>query len=285
MQGAKARAQGRQIMSESDIFREVEEDIRREEIARLWDRYGLYVLVGALLIVFGVAIHNAWSWWSARQAAESGAAFTRAVALAGEGKTDAAAVALSDIARDAPGGYRLLARLRLAALDASRGRVAEAVAVYDAIADNETAGEMFRGLARIRAATLRLDVAGWNEMYERLDRLNSPENPWRHSAKELLGLSAYRTGSTTEAERMFGELLGDGEAPRDLKQRAEMMLALLVKTGANGSGQSAKEEPQSHAKDISQTEGTGDGGPRSPQSPQSQSSKAGSPESQGGGTP
>jgi hypothetical protein len=243
-------------MSQPDIFREVEEDIRREQLARLWDRYGVYVLISALVIVFGVALHNAWNWWSARQAAENGAAYARAVKLLDDGKADEGAQELSRIVSAAPGGYRMLARLRLTALDAAKGRTTDAVAAYDAIADNATADEIFRGLARIQAAALRLDLAGWSEMKQRLDQLNTPESPWRHSAKELLGLSAFRTGNTSEAERLFGEVLNDADAPGDLKQRAEMMLALLVKTG--GSGRNTKEEPQNHETDKSENGKTQD---------------------------
>jgi hypothetical protein len=247
-------------MSERDIFREVEEDIRHEELARLWDRYGLFVLVSALVIVFGVAVGKGWTWWNAKQAAENGAMFAHASTLIEQGKTDDGVAELNKLLTNAPGGYRLLARLRLAAVDAAKGRGAEAVSAYDALADNATADPMFRGLARLQAATLRVDTADWNEMKQRLDQLNSPENPWRHSAKELLGLSAYRTGKTAEAQVLFGELLGDADAPGDLKKRAEMMQALLVQTG--GSDRNTKEEPQSHENTKSQDGKTQDSKPQ-----------------------
>lgn len=244
-------------MSERDIFREVEEDIRREEFARLWDKYGLIVLVAALAIVLGVAGANGWRWWQNKQAAETGAIYSRAATLIEEGKAEEAQRELNRVLDEGSGGYRLMARMRLAALDASKGRTDEAVSVYDALSNNPTADEMLRGLARVEAAMLRVDRASWDEMKGRLDQLNTPENPWRHSAKELLGLSAYRTGKSAEAERLFGELTSDSEAPGGLKQRAEKMLALLANTGKGD--RNTKEEPQSHEKTLSQDGKTQDG--------------------------
>ncbi|MGH6832134.1 MAG: tetratricopeptide repeat protein, partial [Methyloceanibacter sp.] len=53
---------------------------------------------------------------------------------------------------------------------------------------------------------------------------------WRFSARELLGLSAYRLNNVHEAERQFSALLGDQGTPPNLRERADMMLALIVGT-------------------------------------------------------
>jgi hypothetical protein len=150
-----------------------------------------------------------------------------------------------------------MARLRLAALDAARGRTEEALSAYDALSNNPTADELLRGLARVEAATLRVDTASWDEMKGRLDQLNSPENPWRHSARELLGLSAYRTGKPDDARRLFGELESDPETPGSLQDRAKKMLALLGNVGKSDGN--TKKEPQSHENTQSQDGKTEDG--------------------------
>jgi hypothetical protein len=65
----------------SDIFQEVDEEVRREQLKKLWDRYGNYVVVAAFLVVAAVAAWRAYSWWEAKKAAESGAAFEAAITL------------------------------------------------------------------------------------------------------------------------------------------------------------------------------------------------------------
>jgi hypothetical protein len=215
-------------MSEDNIFREVDEDLRREQIAAMWDKYGVYVLATAALIVVVVGGYNAYKWWQNKVASENGQAYYEATQLLDEKKGPEAVDALAKIAQNATGGYRTLARLQTAAAEAKAGRKADAVKLYEAIGESG-ADPMLRDYAKLQAATLRLDDADEAEMKQRLSGLNTDTNPWRYSAKELLGLSAFRSGNTGESEKIFNQILGDPSAPAESRRRAEIMLALLVK--------------------------------------------------------
>ncbi|MGE3627882.1 MAG: hypothetical protein AB7G34_16095, partial [Hyphomicrobiales bacterium] len=151
------------------------------------------------------------------------------VALMEEGKTEEAELALREIADGGPAGYRTLARFRLAAAKIKSGAAGEAVNDYDALAADSSIGDSLQDLARIRAATLRMDEADVDEMKNRLGGLADGASPWRHSARELLGLTAFRAGDMTEAARQFTAAAADAAAPPRLRQRAEMMLALINK--------------------------------------------------------
>jgi hypothetical protein len=216
-------------MSDDNIFREVDEDLRREKMTALLDKYGVYMLIGAAIIIVIVGGYNAYSWWSVKRAGENGAAYVQAAQLAEEKKSPEALEAFSKFAAQTSGGYRTLAELEVAALHAQEGRKAEAVAAYDKIAQSG-ADPMLRDFARVQAATLRLDDADRAEIVRRLDGLNTDNNPWRYSARELLGLAAFRSGDTGESEKMFNQILGDPGAPAEIRRRAEAMLALIVKT-------------------------------------------------------
>ncbi len=231
-------------MSEQDsLFREVDEDLRREQIAALWKKYGTYVLAGAVAIVLIVGGYSGYNWWSERQAAENGNAHFAAIELVSEDKQAEALDAFSRQAAETGGGYQTLAKLEIAAIQAQEGRKDEAVAVYDEIAANSS-DKFLSDYAKLQGAALSLDTASKTEMEQRLAGLNSDTNPWRYSAQELLALTAYRSGNTAESEKIYGELLGDPSAPADLRRRAEAMMALLFKTdepqssAPNGSGNS-----------------------------------------------
>lgn len=216
-------------MSEGDIFREVEEEIRREQFARLWQKYGVFVLLAAAMIVLGVAGYQGWTWWATKRAAEDGATLVRAQALVEEKKLDEAVSKFEKLAEDGWGGYPVLARLRLAAVAAARGESAKAVAAYDAVASDSSAEEMLKGFARIQAATLRLDEAPPDELKRRLEGMTDADGPWRYSARELLAMSAFKHGELGEARRLYEGLLGDPGAPAPMRQRAQMMLSLIAK--------------------------------------------------------
>ena len=136
------------------------------------------------------------------------------------------------LADDGPKGYRVLSRFQLAAAAAQCGRNGDkAVADYDALAGRCRASTTScRGHATMQAATLRLDKADYAEMEQRLKALIDSDSAWSFSARELLGLSAYRTNDMREAEKQFSTLLADQGTPPNLRERADMMLALIVGT-------------------------------------------------------
>jgi hypothetical protein len=235
-------------MSEDNIFREVDEDLRREQMAALMDKYGVYLLIGAAVIISVVGGYNAYSWWATKRAAENGAAYYQATLLVDEKKTPEALEAFSKFAGRTSGGYRTLAELDVAAIHAQAGRKADAVTAYDRVAQSG-ADAMLRDYARIQAATLRLDDADRAEMVKRLEGLNTDTNAWRYSARELLGLAAFRSGNTGESEKIFSQILGDAGAPAEIRRRAEALLALLVKTP-----RAANSAPLPAAKDGSATQ-------------------------------
>ncbi|MGI9407304.1 MAG: tetratricopeptide repeat protein, partial [Hyphomicrobiaceae bacterium] len=187
-------------MVEGDVFREVEEEMRRERMKALWDRFGTYVVGVALAIVLGVTGYKGWQYYTAKKAAEAGSRFEGAIVLEQDGKKDEALKALRKIAADGPEGYRALAAFRLAGDLAEAGKKAEAVAEYDKLATLTKSDPSLASFAALRAALLRVDDADWSEMQKRLEGLTGGENAWRHSARELLALSAYRNGKKKEAE-------------------------------------------------------------------------------------
>lgn len=214
-------------MSDQSFLREVDEAVRQERYRALWDKYGLYVLALAVLIIAGVAGYNAWTYWRHTEAAAAGAEFTQALSL-DETEQAKAKEMLEALAQKGPAGYRVLARFQLAAADAKAGKIDEAVAAYDALASDSKVDRILQGAATLQAASLRLDKADFAEMERRLKPLIDQNSAWRYSARELLGLSAYKQNDMREAERQFSALIGDQGTPRSLRERADMMLALIL---------------------------------------------------------
>lgn len=225
-------------MSDDSIFREVDEAVRHDLLRALWAKYGVIAMTGAVLIIVGVSGYKFWNYWQAEQAAKNGGRFVGGITLLEDKKTSEAVEVFKSLSSDAPSGYRILARFQLAAVYAKDGKKAEAVKLYEELAANSSVNSVQQGFAKIRAASLRVDEASFDEMLKRLEGQAVTGNPWRHSARELLGLSAYRTGDMSVAERYFNVMLSDQQTPQNMRRRAEMMLSLLVQTtsAANPAG-------------------------------------------------
>ncbi|MBB4302233.1 hypothetical protein GGD81_001260 [Rhodobium orientis] len=235
----------------SDIFREVDEDLRHEQYKRLWDKYGLYVVAVAVLIVVGTAGYRGWEAWEASRSREAGDRFVAALDAADAGQPTTAEETLNGLAADAPSGYSALAEMRAASLAAETGNVEDAITSFRAIADNGSLGKPLRDAARIRAGYLMVDTASFDDLKAYLAALAATGEPWRHSAREIIGLAAYKADDFAAAKENFEEIVADRGAPQELRQRAEIMLGLLGSrsgapadsTAADDAGTEAPAEP------------------------------------------
>jgi hypothetical protein len=210
----------------SELFDEVDEEVRREQLKKLWDRYSIYIVAMALLIIAAVGGWRGYEYLEAKKAAEAGAAFDKAVELSEQNKHAEAEAAFNDLAAKAPSGYRMLARLRAAAEAANRDPQA-AAKLYDDIAADRSVAAPEQDLAKVRAAGLLLESASYPNMLQRLEPATVQGSTFRHSARELLALSALRANDTAAARRWLDLIAGDGETPPSLRSRAEAMQALL----------------------------------------------------------
>ena len=210
----------------SELFDEVDEEVRRDQLKKLWDRYSIHFVAGAILIVAAVGGWRGYQYLEAKKAAEAGRAFDVALDLAEQNKHAEAEAALNNLAATAPSGYRMLARLRVAAEVATRDPQAGAK-LYDDISADRSIGAPEQDLARIRAAGLLLETASYPSMRERLEAATKPDATFRHTARELLALSAWRANDTTAARQWLDMIANDGETPSGLRSRAEALQALL----------------------------------------------------------
>ena len=210
----------------SELFDEVDEEVRRDQLKKLWDKYSIFIIAGALLIIAGVGGWRGYQYFEAKKAAEAGAAFGKAVELSEANKHTEAEAAFNDLAARAPSGYRMLARLRAAAEVAGHDPKA-AAKLYDDIAADRSIGAEQQDLAKVRAAGLLVDSAAYSEMQQRLESSTGPEATFRHSARELLALSAWRANDTAAARKWLELIANDGETPPSLRSRADALQALL----------------------------------------------------------
>jgi len=214
----------------ADIFHEVDEEVRRERLQKLWDRYSIYIIGLAVLIVAAIGGWRGYEYWEAKKAAAAGAAFESALSLSEAGKHAEAEAAFAKVATEAPAGYRMLARLRTAA-ELAQTKRADAVKAYDELAADTSLGATLQDLAAVRAGMLMVDSAPLSDMRRRLDPVSEPGRTFRHSARELLALSAWRNHDFTAARRYIDMIATDAETPPGTRARADVLSALIAADG------------------------------------------------------
>jgi len=210
----------------SELFNEVDEEVRREQLQKLWEKYSIFIIAAALLVIAAVGGWRGYQYFEEKRAAEAGDAFNKAVELSDQGKHSEAETAFTDLAAKAPAGYRMLARFRAAAEAATREPQAGAK-MFDDLAADASIGAEQQALARIRAAGLLVDSASYADMLRRLESDAAAGQTFRHSARELLALSAFRANDSTATRQWLDQLELDAETPPSMRSRAEALQALL----------------------------------------------------------
>ncbi|HEX7776365.1 MAG TPA: tetratricopeptide repeat protein [Parvibaculum sp.] len=212
----------------TDLFREIEEDLRRDQVKQLWEKYGIYVVGLAAAIVLVAAIVVGWRSYQLSKSEAASARYDAIVAAAAKQKPEETARQFGDFATTAPSGYAALAKLRQAAALLDAGDRKGAVAVYDSIAGSSDGTAIMRDMARIKAGILLVDTASYDEMKKRMEPVLGADDPWRHNAHELVGLAAWKAGKYVEAEKEFDAIVNDPQASAGLRDRAHVMQALIA---------------------------------------------------------
>ena len=225
----------------SDIFREVEEEVRQERLQKWWKKYGDYVIAGVSVVVITVAGYKLWQHYQEQQRLKASSQYQSALQLSATGENDLAAQAYAQIAKSAPRGYTAVARLSQADALLAQGKTDEAVAVYMALTKNDKAG--LGEVARIRAAWAQADTMSTDELRTLLAPLNDQKSAWRFMAREILAYRAFRDGKLSEAQKEFEALGNATDAPATVRQRAGAMATLIRTSGGANFGTVPEPKP------------------------------------------
>jgi hypothetical protein len=211
----------------SDIFREVDEEIRKERYLSLWKKYGPWVIGAAVALVLAVAGWQGWQQWQRSQAIEASKAYDSAVDALQAGDTETALSRLSELSDPRASGYGLLAAFRRAELLSEQGDAAGAIQTWDRIAASPEAPAPLTDLATIFSVMHQLDDGAPEQLASRLQPIADGGSAMRWTAVELQAYLAQRGGDAERARDLYGRIADASDVPPAQRQRATQMLALL----------------------------------------------------------
>lgn len=217
-------------MSDESFVREVNEELRQDQMKAVWRRYGMAIVAGVILILAATGAYVGWGYWNEQQANQSGDQFSAALDLANEGRTEEALEVLAQLEAEGYGAYPVLARLREATLRAQAEDFEAAIAAFDSVAADSSVPGSIRDMARLRAALLLVDHGSYGDVASRAEPLSDDANALRHGAREAMGLAAWAADDLENAQRLFEMIVDDTAAPANTRQRAEMMVELIAGT-------------------------------------------------------
>lgn len=218
-------------MSQDNIFREVDEELRSDRMRALWRRFSPFVIGAAVLVVLAVAVNEGWTWYHSNNAAQSSDELYAAFDAIDGGDLASAQTQLAALEANGSGSYPVLAQFRLAGVMAKEGKVAEAVAAYDTLATDQS-NVRLRELALVLGGTLMVDAGTLADVESRVGSVAIEGNPLRNAAREAIGLAQYKAGDFAAAQASFEAVVNDPLTQSTVRNRMGYYLAQLLAEGA-----------------------------------------------------
>lgn len=216
---------------DDSFIREVNEELRSDQMKYAWSRYRSLVIAIAVLIIGGTTASVLYEWYDTHTSSKSGDQFLAALKLAEDNKLDEALSAFEALEKDGTGAYPVLARMRAASVKQAKGDAAGAIAEFSEIGKEAAAPQAVRDLAKMRAAWLLIDTGTYEQVAAEVQATANPGNPLANSAREALGLSAYKAGDMAKAKEWFQQIANDTAAPRNIANRAQIVLDNIASSG------------------------------------------------------
>jgi len=214
----------------ADIFREVEEEVRRERYEKLWRKYRDHITAAGALIIIGVAGYQLYRVYEQRQEQKASVAYAAATEMLDRGQSAAAAPQLAALAKTAPGGYAAVAKLAEADALFSEGMKGDAIRLYQQIASGSD--PYLGAAARLHAAWALADSAPRSDVETLLAPLLDNSSAWRQMAREIIAYEDLRSGNKAAALRAYHDIAADPNAPGGLRGRAQAM-ARFINAGSD----------------------------------------------------
>lgn len=210
------------------FIREVDEDLKNESMKKLWDKYGLFVLLIVIVSLTVAVSYESIKSWYIKRAENRTEGYAVALSMQNQGLFDDSLEALDSIINQKMGTYAELAEMQKANILLEQNKEKEALALLEKIANDKSRSLQLRDTALIKLASYRQDGATFEEMSELLSSITkSKDNAWYAVAEDMLATILLRDGNIEQAKEIYNALLENQDTPDDLKNRIKDILSVL----------------------------------------------------------
>jgi hypothetical protein len=209
------------------FYREVDEELRRDQLMGIWGRYRNLIIAGIVLVIAAIGFFFWWQNHQEQQAAKRSTTLLGAFDDISAGKKTDAGAKLDGLASESDAGPRAAALLTKAAVAISAEDMKGAAALYRQVADDKDLPQAYRDLATVRMTAAEYDSLPPQAVVDRLRGLAVKGNPWFGSAGEMVAIAYLKLNKPQQAARLFADMARDRDAPESLRARADQMAVSL----------------------------------------------------------
>lgn len=212
----------------ADSFvREVDENLRRDQMAERAKRYGGVVVGAVLLFLLAVAAYLYWQDRQRKQAEAGTEQLTLAIQDIVSDRMTSAPAKLDALRQSDVEGVKAVSALTRAAVALQQGNRKLASGIYAEIAADKALAQPYRDVALVRGTALDFDTLKPDEVIARLQPLAVAGEPFFGSAGEMIGMAMLAKGQRPAAAQLFAKIAADKGVPDSLRARAVQVAGTL----------------------------------------------------------
>lgn len=209
------------------FIREVDEELRREQMSNIGKRYGLWIIAA---VVLALVAFGGWTWWQHRQntlAGEQGEQLATALDDIQSGRVAQATELVGKLTTSDRDAVRATALLTQADMLLSKNDTKGAAAAFGKVAADETLAQPFRDMALVRQTAVEYDSLQPQQVIDRLRGLADKGSPWLGSAGEMVAVAYLRQNKLQQAGQTFALIAQTDGVPESVRARAVQMAGSL----------------------------------------------------------
>ena len=207
----------------SDIIRQIDEDLRREKLSKIWNKYGLYAVSTIIVIVFTVIGYQL----NVSISKSKNEILVETFIKATNDNNFIEQIPLYEEIISSNNEYLSgLAALRTSNLQVQNGNIEEGYSTLEKIAENIEYDVVIRDLATYLLFMAKMEdpddlASNLNLTNERIE-----SSPFKYSFLEIIAVRKLILGDYAEAKKDFEDLISNLDLPIEIRNRAIKFIEL-----------------------------------------------------------
>jgi hypothetical protein len=209
------------------FLREVDENLRRDQLRDFAKKYGGWLVAAVVLFLLA---SGGFIWWQQHKVQRSEQHVEQLAEIfknIGAGAPGSASQQLDQLSKSSSKAVRASALFTRAALAIQQNDPKVALANYREIAGDSAFPQPYRDAALIRQTALEFDSLQPQQVIARLQPLAKPGNPWFGSAGEMTAMALIKQGQSAQAGQLFAAIAKDTSVPEQIRGRSLQIAGTL----------------------------------------------------------
>ena len=202
----------------ADIFDEVSEELKQDQLIQLWKKYSKYIFSLLILLILSISSYQGYLIWNKKKMTSNSEQFFSGLEKLDSKKFQESTNIFLNSSIRTKNGYRVLSIFGLAHSNFKNGNISEMVLNYQSIYEDKNIGIYYQYLARM-LSVMKDDNSSLDKLQDRLSPILNSPSKLQLLAAELEIILFIRFNKIDKALKSLESLLDRNDITSEQKNR------------------------------------------------------------------